>query len=352
MSDALAYETESILTVTATDELSLMKPTTKLIPFIEPLLRPDENRFVMFPIQHHDVWNLYKKSMDSFWKAEDIDLSKDYSDWIKLSDDERHFIKMVLAFFAASDGVVIENLISRFMVEIQSSEIRAFYSFQNFMENVHSETYSLLIETYIKDSEEKQKLFNAIEHFPCIKKKTDWARKWISDGRSSFATRLLSFAIVEGIYFSSSFASIFWIKKKNILPGLCLSNEYISRDESIHVEHAVMLYGKLEKKVSKKRFVEIMKSAVEIEIEYITEAIPCRLIGMNSDLMIQYIKFCSDRLALQLGYDKIYGDKNPFDFMEKLSLDMKTNFFEHRVSSYSLANKTNNADTFDLDNCF
>ena len=316
--------------------------------FVEPLLRADESRFVMFPIKHNDVWDLYKKSMDSFWKAEDIDLSRDYSDWVTMSADEQHFIKMVLAFFAASDGIIIENLISRFMVEIQSSEIRAFYSFQNFMENVHSETYSLLIDTYIKDSDEKAKLFNAIENFPCIKKKTDWARKWISDDSSNFATRLLSFAIVEGLFFSSSFASIFWIKKKNILPGLCLSNEYISRDESLHVAHAVMLYGKLEKRVSKKRFIEIMKEAVDIEIEFITEAIPCRLIGMNSVLMISYIKFVADRLALQLGYDKIYGEKNPLDFMEMISIDQKTNFFEARVSSYSLANKTVTEDVFDF----
>ena len=315
---------------------------------IEPLLRADESRFVMFPIKHNDVWELYKKSMDSFWKAEDIDLSRDYSDWVKMTNDEQHFIKMVLAFFAASDGIIIENLISRFMVEIQSSEIRAFYSFQNFMENVHSETYSLLIDTYIKDSDEKTKLFNAIENFPCIKKKTDWARKWISDDGSNFATRLLSFAIVEGLFFSSSFASIFWIKKKNILPGLCLSNEYISRDESLHVAHAVMLYGKLEKRVSKKRFIEIMREAVDIEIEFITEAIPCRLIGMNSALMISYIKFIADRLALQLGYDKIYGDKNPLDFMEMISLDLKTNMFEGRISSYALANKDKEEDIFDF----
>jgi ribonucleotide reductase beta subunit family protein with ferritin-like domain len=320
--------------------------------FIEPLLRADESRFVMFPIKHDDVWELYKKSMDSFWKAEDIDLSRDYSDWVKMTDDEQHFIKMVLAFFAASDGIIIENLISRFMVEIQSSEIRAFYSFQNFMENVHSETYSLLIDTYIKDSDEKAKLFNAIENFPCIKKKTDWARKWISDDSSNFATRLLSFSIVEGLFFSSSFASIFWIKKKNILPGLCLSNEYISRDESLHVAHAVMLYGKLEKRVSKKRFIEIMNEAVDIEIEFITEAIPCRLIGMNSVLMISYIKFIADRLALQLGYDKIYGDKNPLDFMEMISLDLKTNMFEAKISSYSLACKEKDETVFDMNGDF
>jgi ribonucleoside-diphosphate reductase subunit M2 len=219
----------------------------------------------MFPIKHNDVWELYQKSVDSFWKAEDVDLSKDLYDWKKLTDDEQNFIKMVLAFFAASDGIIIENLAQRFMVEIQSAEIRAFYAFQNFMENIHSQMYSLLIDTYIQDPDEKMKLFHAVEHYPCIKKKSEWARKWISDGRSSFATRLLGFAIVEGIFFSSSFASIFWIKRKNILPGLCLSNEYISRDEGLHVEHAVLLYRKLKRKVSKKKFIEIMKDAVDIE---------------------------------------------------------------------------------------
>ena len=255
---------------------------------------------------------------------------------------------MVLAFFAASDGIIIENLVSRFMTEIQSSEIRAIYAFQNFMENVHSETYSLLIDTYIKDSDEKHRMFNAIENFPCIKRKTDWALKWISDDTSNFATRLLAFAIVEGLFFSSSFASIFYIKKKNILPGLCLSNEYISRDESLHVAHAVMLYGKLEKRVSKERFVQIMREAVDIEIEFIIEAIPCRLIGMNSKSMILYIKFVADRLALQLGYDKIYGVKNPLDFMDMISLDLKTNMFEARISSYSLACKNKEDDIFDF----
>ena len=315
---------------------------------IEPLLQPDENRFVMFPIKHDDVWDLYKKAMDSFWKSEDIDLSKDVSDWKKLSSDEQNFIKMVLAFFAASDGVIVENLALRFMTEIQAPEIRAFYAFQNFMENVHSETYSLLIDTYITDTDEKMKLLHAVEHYPCIKKKSDWARKWISDGRSSFGTRLLAFAIVEGVYFSSSFASIFWIKRKNILPGLCLSNEYISRDESMHVDHAVMLYKKLKRRVPKKRFVEIMKEAVEIEIDFITVSIPCRMIGMNSDLMIEYIKFVADRLCLQLGYDRIFNAANPFDFMEHISLDTKANFFEHRVSSYALADKTVHADIFDM----
>jgi ribonucleoside-diphosphate reductase subunit M2 len=315
---------------------------------IEPLLLPDENRFVMFPIKHNDVWELYQKSVDSFWKAEDVDLSKDLYDWKKLTDDEQNFIKMVLAFFAASDGIIIENLAQRFMVEIQSAEIRAFYAFQNFMENIHSQMYSLLIDTYIQDPDEKMKLFHAVEHYPCIKKKSEWARKWISDGRSSFATRLLGFAIVEGIFFSSSFASIFWIKRKNILPGLCLSNEYISRDEGLHVEHAVLLYRKLKRKVSKKKFIEIMKDAVDIEIEFITVAIPCRMIGMNADLMIEYIKYVCDRLCLQLGYEKIYGAKNSFDFMEFISLESKTSFFEKRVSDYSLSNKNITSDVFDL----
>ena len=315
---------------------------------LEPLLQPDENRFVMFPIRHDDVWDLYQKSVDSFWKAEDIDFSKDLTDWKKLSEDEQNFIKMVLAFFAASDGVIVENLALRFMGEIQAPEIRAFYAFQNFMENVHSQTYSLMIDTYIQDPEEKMRLLHAVEHYPCIKKKSDWARKWISDGRSSFATRLLAFAIVEGVYFSSSFASIFWLKRKNVLPGLCLSNEYISRDESMHVDHAVLLYKKLKRKVPKKRFVEIMKEAVAIEIDFITVSIPCRMIGMNSDLMCDYVKFVADRLALMMGYDKIYGCANPFDFMEHISIQKKTNFFEHRVSDYALANKKMDGDVFDL----
>ena len=259
----------------------------------EPLLQPDDSRFVMFPVKHNDEWDLYKKSIDCFWKAEDIDLSRDYVYWIKLTADEKYFIKMVLAFFASSDGIIIENLVSRFMVEIQSSEIRAFYSFQNFMENVHSETYSLLIDTYIQDSDEKYRMLNAIQYYPCIKKKTDWAVKWIGDESSSIATRMVSFAIVEGLFFSSSFASIFCIKKKNILPGLCLSNEYISRDESLHVAHAVMLYGKLQNELSNKDFIEIMKEAVDIEIEFITLAIPCRIIGMNSTLMIVIRSFRS-----------------------------------------------------------
>jgi ribonucleoside-diphosphate reductase subunit M2 len=305
----------------------------------EPLLVPDDNRFVMFPIKHNDVWEMYKKQVDCFWRAEEIDLSKDLTNWESLNGDEKHFISMILAFFAASDGIVLENLASRFMNEVQVSEARAFYGFQIAMENIHSETYSLLIETYIKDKEEKNKLFNAIEHFPCIKKKSDWAQKWIHDNRSSFATRLVAFACVEGIFFSGAFCSIFWLKKRGLMPGLTFSNELISRDEALHCEFAILLYSKLIKKVDKNRIHEIIKEAVEIETEFICEALPCRLIGMNSEMMTQYIKFVADRLCVQLGYKKIYNISNPFDWMEMISLEGKTNFFERKVGEYSLANK-------------
>ena len=316
---------------------------------VEPLLQPDENRFVMFPIKHHDVWELYKKSVESFWRAEEVDLSKDLADWKRLTDDEQKFIKMILSFFAASDGIIVENLALRFMNEVQSAEIRAAYSFQNFIENIHSEMYSLLIDTYIQDPEEKMQLFHAVEHYPCIKKKADWARKWISDGRSSFATRLLAFAIVEGIYFSSSFSAIFWLKQKNVMPGLCLSNEFISRDEGLHVELAVMLYNKLKRKVSKKKFVEMMKEAVEIEREFICDAIPCRMLGMNHDMMYEYIRYVANRLCLSLGYEKVFEAKNPFPWMETISIERRVNFFEHRVSDYGLADRTVNEKTFEFD---
>jgi ribonucleotide reductase beta subunit family protein with ferritin-like domain len=314
----------------------------------EPLLQPDDNRFVMFPIKHNDVWKMYKKQMDLFWRPEEIDLSKDLDDWSKLTDDERYFITMVLGFFAASDGIVSENLGMRFMNDVQVAEIRAFYGFQIMMEGVHNEVYSLLIDTYISNAEEKNKMFHAIEHFPCIAKKADWAKKWISDNRSSFATRLIAFAIVEGIFFSSSFASIYWIKQRGLLPGLTLSNEFISRDEALHVEFAVLLYNKLERKVNKKRFCDILKEAVEIEKEFILRAIPCRLIGMNTDLMSQYIEFVADRLCLQLGYDAVYNSKNPFAFMELISIESKVNFFERTNSAYSLANKTIESDVFEF----
>ena len=305
----------------------------------EPLLTPDDNRFVMFPIKYQDIWDMYKKQVDCFWRAEEIDLTKDFSQWETLTSDERYFISMILAFFAASDGIVLENLASRFMTEIQVSEARAFYGFQIAMENIHSETYSLLIETYIKDKDEKSRLFNAIEHFPCIKKKSDWAQKWIHDNRSSFATRLVAFACVEGIFFSGAFCSIYWLKKRGLMPGLTFSNELISRDEALHCEFAILLYSKLLKKIDKARIHELIKEAVDIEIEFICEALPCRLIGMNSEMMSQYIRFVADRLCVQLGYKKIYNVGNPFEFMELISLEGKTNFFERKVGEYSLANK-------------
>ena len=318
-------------------------------PVIEPLLQEDDNRYVMFPIQDQSIWQMYKKQVECFWRAEEIDLSKDTADWDSLHKDEKYFISMILAFFAASDGIVLENLAARFMGEVQLSEARAFYGFQIAMENVHSETYSLLIESYIKDREEKTTLFNAINNFPCIKKKADWAIKWIHDKRSSFATRLIAFACIEGIFFSGAFCSIYWLKKRGLMPGLTFSNELISRDEALHTEFAVLLYSKLNKKVSKAKVVEIIKEAVEIEKEFICDALPCRLIGMNSELMCHYIEFVADRLSLQLGYDKIYDAKNPFDFMEMISIEGKTNFFEKRVAEYALADKTKKDDIFDLD---
>jgi len=315
---------------------------------LEPLLAPDDNRFVMFPIKYQDIWDMYKKQVDCFWRAEEIDLSKDLDNWQSLSRDEKYFVSMILAFFAASDGIVLENIASRFMTDVQVSEARAFYGFQIAMENVHSETYSLLIETYIKDKSEKNKLFNAIENFPCIKKKSDWAQKWIHDNRSSFATRLVAFACVEGIFFSGAFCSIYWLKKRGLMPGLTFSNELISRDEALHCEFAVLLYSKLIKKADKARIYEIIKEAVEIEIEFICDALPCKLIGMNSDLMSQYIKFVADRLVVQLGYKKIYNVENCFPWMELISLQGKTNFFEKRVSEYALATTTGKNDAFDL----
>jgi len=315
---------------------------------IEPLLVPDENRFVMFPIKDNEIWNMYKKQVDCFWRAEEIDLSKDAADWDSLSEDEKFFISTILAFFAASDGIVLENLALRFMVDIQLAEARAFYGFQIAMENIHSQTYSLLIDSYIKKEEEKDKLFQAINHFPCIRKKADWAQKWIKDNRSGFAARLIAFACVEGIFFSGAFCSIFWMKKRGLMPGLTFSNELISRDEALHTEFAILLYKKMQKKVAKSRVYEIIKEAVEIEIEFICEALPCRLIGMNSQLMTQYIQFVADRLSLQLGYDKIYNVNNPFDFMELISLENKTNFFEKRISDYALASKVKDENVFEF----
>jgi ribonucleotide reductase beta subunit family protein with ferritin-like domain len=295
---------------------------------------------------------MYKKQVDCFWRAEEIDLSKDLAHWDLLTHDEKHFLSMILAFFAASDGIVLENLGLRFMNEVQISEARAFYGFQIAMENIHSQTYSLLIETYIKNTEEKDKLFRALENFDCIKKKGDWAQKWIKDNRSGFATRLIAFACVEGIFFSGAFCSIYWMKKRGLMPGLTFSNELISRDEALHCEFAVLLYSKLVNKVKKSRVHEIIKEAVEIETEFICEALPCRLIGMNSQLMTQYIQFCADRLCVQLGYDKIYNVGNPFDFMELISLEGKVNFFERYNDSYALATKTKDDNTFEFSEDF
>ena len=306
----------------------------------------------MFPIKHQDVWEMYKKQVDCFWRAEEIDLTKDLANWDSLNRDEKYFISMVLAFFAASDGIVLENLASRFMMDVQVSEARAFYGFQIAIENVHSETYSLLIETYIKDKEEKHKLFNAIENFPCIKKKSDWAQKWIHDNRSSFATRLVAFACVEGIFFSGAFCSIYWLKKRGLMPGLTFSNELISRDEALHCEFAVLLYSKLTKKVDRAKIQELIREAVEIETEFICEALPCKLIGMNSELMTQYIKFVADRLVVQLGYKKIYGVENCFPWMELISLESKTNFFEKRSDAYALATTTGKNEAFNLTDDF
>ena len=335
-----------------TESTAVKSPTASSASFKEPLLVPDDKRFVMFPIKDQVIWEMYKKQVDCFWRAEEVDLTKDLGDWEKLSKDERYFISSILAFFAASDGIVLENLAQRFMGEIQLSEARAFYGFQIAMENIHSQMYSMLIETYIKDAVEKDKLFNAIETYPCIKKKAQWAQKWIHDNRSSFATRLVAFACVEGIFFSGAFCSIFWLKKRGLMPGLSFSNELISRDEALHCEFAVYLYSKLVKKMSKQRIHELIKEAVEIECEFICEALPCKLIGMNADLMSQYIKFVADRLAVQLGYDKIYNVANVFSFMELISLDSKSNFFEKRVSEYALANKQVDENIFDLSENF
>lgn len=312
---------------------------------IEPLLIPNDNRYVIFPIEDQEIYKMYNKQVDCFWRAEEIDLSKDLTDWDnKMTQNDRYFISMILAFFAASDGIVAENLALRFYGEVQSAEARLFYGFQMMMEGIHSVVYSLLIDTYIKKPDLKNNLFRAVHNFPCIKKKADWAQKWIKDNHSKFATRLIAFACIEGIFFSGAFCSIFWLKKRGLLPGLCFSNELISRDEALHCEFAVLLYSKLNKKLSKVKIHEIIKEAVAIETEFICEALSCNLIGMNSELMSQYIKFVADRLCMQLGYDKIYNVGNPFDFMELISLESKTNFFEKRVSEYSLSNNEYNED--------
>tara|TARA_B100000768_G_scaffold135940_1_gene126838 strand:- start:588 stop:1562 length:975 start_codon:yes stop_codon:yes gene_type:complete len=320
---------------------------------IEPILQENKDRFVLFPIQHDDIWKFYKQEEASIWTAEEIDLSQDIIDWeTKLTDNERHFIKHVLAFFAASDGIVNENLAENFLSEVQYTEAKFFYGFQIMMENIHSETYSLLIDTYIKDKDEADKLFHAIDHFDAIKKKADWAIKWIES--PSFAERLIAFAAVEGIFFSGSFCSIFWMKKRGLLPGLTFSNELISRDEGLHCDFACMLHNDhIVNKVPKERITQIITEALDIEREFIIEALPVRLIGMNSELMTQYLEFVTDRLLQELHCDKIYNVENPFDFMDMISLQGKTNFFEKRVSEYQkagvLGDEKDAGFTFDAD---
>ncbi|KAK2627265.1 hypothetical protein QTJ16_003231 [Diplocarpon rosae] len=327
-----------------TEEVKKSEITTKVAPTIkpeesdEPLLRENPQRFVLFPIKYHEIWQMYKKAEASFWTAEEIDLSKDLHDWSnRLNDDERYFISHVLAFFAASDGIVNENLVERFSGEVQVPEARCFYGFQIMMENIHSETYSLLIDTYIKEQAQKTYLFNAIETIPCIKKKADWAVKWIEDKNSTFAQRLVAFAAVEGIFFSGSFASIFWLKKRGLMAGLTFSNELISRDEGLHTDFACLLFSHLNHRPSKQSVQDVITEAVEIEQEFLTEALPCALLGMNANLMKQYIEFVADRLLLSLGNEKFYKSANPFDFMENISLAGKTNFFEKRVADYQKA---------------
>lgn len=304
----------------------------------EVLLRENKDRFVILPINYPAIWDMYKKHEASFWTAEEIDLSGDLKDWVNLNDGERHFITHVLAFFAASDGIVNENLAINFMSEVQLPEARSFYGFQIAMENIHSETYALLIDTYVKDPVEKDRLFHAIETVDCVKKKAEWALKWIENG--SFAERLVAFAAVEGIFFSGSFCSIFWLKKRGLMPGLTFSNELISRDEGLHCEFACLLYSMLEGKLSKERIQEIIIDAVEIEKEFITDALPVKLIGMNAELMKQYIEFVADRWLVELGNTKYYNATNPFDFMELISLQGKTNFFEKRVGDYQKSGVT------------
>ena len=300
---------------------------------MEKILQENKNRFVLFPIEHHDIWDYYKKAQQVFWTAEEIDLAQDFSDWEKLNEGEQHFVKHVLAFFAASDGIVNENLAENFVSEVQYTEAKFFYGFQIMMENIHSETYSLLIDTYIKDKEEQNHLFNAIDTVPAVQKKAEWALKWI--GSESFVERLIAFAAVEGIFFSGSFCSIFWLKKRGLMPGLSFSNELISRDEGLHTDFAVHLYkNHIENKLSRERILEIIDSALVIEKEFITEALPVSLIGMNSELMKQYLEYVSDRLLMDLGVGKVYNTDNPFDFMANIALQNKTNFFEKRVADY------------------
>lgn len=338
-----------------TTALTQTPPASELAA--EPLLHPDRNRFVLFPIQHQAIWEMYKKAEASFWTTEEIDLSADLADWeTRLNADEKHFLKHVLAFFAASDGIVNENLAVNFMREVQYPEARCFYGFQIMMENIHAETYALLLDTYVRDISEKNHLFRAIETLPCVTRKADWALRWITQG--SFAERLVAFAAVEGIFFSGSFCAIFWLKKRGLMPGLSFSNELISRDEGMHTDFACLLYQQLRQPLAAERLQAIVAEAVAIEQDFVSEALPVRLIGMNAELMQQYIEFVADRLLVALGAGKRYQASNPFDFMELISLQGKTNFFEKRVSDYQKAGVLKTATqsqvqpTFSLDEDF
>ena len=301
----------------------------------EEILTDDGNRFVLFPIKYPEIFKMYKVASSAFWQVEEVDLSKDIDDWEnKLNDNERNYIEQVLAFFAASDGLVDENLVTRFYNDVKVPEARAFYTFQMAMESVHSEMYSLMIDTFIKDNSKKEKLFNGMHTIPAIKKKAEWTTKWMENLNEPFSVRLVAFAIVEGIFFSSAFASIYWLKERNLMPGLCASNVLISKDESLHTEFAILLYSMLKNKIDENKIHELIKEAVDIEVEFITESIPCSLLGMNNELMSEYVKFVADRLVVQLGYSKIYDAKNPFPFMDRINLESKSNFFEERNLEY------------------
>jgi ribonucleoside-diphosphate reductase beta chain len=320
----------------------------------EPMLEASEDRFVIFPIQHSDLWKKYKDHIAVFWTPEEIDLSKDMKDWERLNDGERHFIKNILGFFAGSDGIVMENLATRFTREVQFPEAKFFYACQNLMEAVHSETYSLLIDTYITDKQEKLDILKAIQTIPCVQKKAEWALNWIDNKDADFGTRLIGFAAVEGIFFSGAFCAIFWLKQRGLMPGLTLSNEFIARDEGLHTEFACLLYSKIQNRLTKQKAHKIIREAVKIEKQFITKSLPCELIGMNAKLMSQYIEFVADRLLLQLGYPKAYNSQNPFDFMERISLENKDNFFEKRTSTYAMAGVGKNQEemSFTMDAAF
>lgn len=327
----------------------------KVAPILpEPLLTHNEDRFVIFPIQHSDLWKKYKDHIAVFWTPEEIDLSKDMKDWERLNDGERHFIKNILGFFAGSDGIVMENLATRFTREVQFPEAKFFYACQNLMEAVHSETYSLLIDTYISDKQEKLDILKAIQTIPCVEKKAEWALSWIDNKEADFGTRLIGFAAVEGIFFSGAFCAIFWLKQRGLMPGLTLSNEFIARDEGLHTEFACLLYSKIVNRLTKQKAQKIIREAVKIEKHFITKSLPCELIGMNAKLMSQYIEFVADRLLLQLGYPKAYNAQNPFDFMERISLENKDNFFEKRTSTYAMAGIGKNQEemSFSMDAAF